>query len=140
MIKPFASNFTAPKKKEKNSNYPLTNEKCCAIIPEQMNIRRHSQAVRQRSAKPLSPVRFRVAPPEKNTSALQMCFFQRCVPLARNEICTLCVMFPSEVMCASRVDAERITSLCAKGAIHYASHIPYNAPLSFCVTKRKPIS
>ena len=27
-------------------------------------IRRHSQAVRQRSAKPLSPVRFRVAPPE----------------------------------------------------------------------------
>ena len=27
--------------------------------------RRHSQAVRQRSAKPSSPVRFRVAPPEK---------------------------------------------------------------------------
>ena len=28
------------------------------------SIRRHSQAVRQRSAKPLSPVRFRVAPPK----------------------------------------------------------------------------
>ena len=30
---------------------------------EKKNIRRHSQAVRQRSAKPSSPVRFRVAPP-----------------------------------------------------------------------------
>ena len=29
-----------------------------------MTIRRHSQAVRQRSAKPSSPVRFRVAPPK----------------------------------------------------------------------------
>lgn len=30
-------------------------------------IRRHSQAVRQRSAKPSSPVRFRVAPPNEST-------------------------------------------------------------------------
>ena len=29
--------------------------------------RRHSQAVRQRSAKPSSPVRFRVAPPKRST-------------------------------------------------------------------------
>ncbi len=32
---------------------------------QRMTIRRHSQAVRQRSAKPSSPVRFRVAPPRK---------------------------------------------------------------------------
>ena len=33
--------------------------------PISVRIRRHGQAVRQRSATPLSPVRFRVAPPEK---------------------------------------------------------------------------
>ena len=36
--------------------------------------RRHSQAVRQRSAKPSSPVRFRVAPP-KQKALRKKCFF-----------------------------------------------------------------
>ncbi len=35
-----------------------------------LHIWRHSQAVRQRPAKPLSPVRFRVAPPENNPIGL----------------------------------------------------------------------
>ena len=38
-------------------------------------IRRYGQAVRQRSATPLSPVRFRVAPPE-NEATQQGCFFR----------------------------------------------------------------
>ena len=34
---------------------------------------------------------------------------------------TSCVMFPSEVMCASRVSKEHITSLCDEGAIHHCA-------------------
>ena len=46
---------------------------------------RHSQVVRQRPAKPLSPVQIRVAPPEKSThlSTKTMCaFFQLNPPMA----------------------------------------------------------
>ena len=39
---------------------------CCE---ERKSTRRHSQAVRQRSAKPLSPVQFRVAPPKSTASS-----------------------------------------------------------------------
>ena len=38
--------------------------------------RRHSQAVRQRSAKPSSPVRFRVAPPKKKHLQSRRFFFE----------------------------------------------------------------
>ena len=44
-------------------SYPIFSN--CAGIPLPCTIRRHSQAVRQRSAKPSSPVRFRVAPPRR---------------------------------------------------------------------------
>ena len=56
-----------------------------------------------------------------NLTKLSGIFFvlERCVPLARNVMRTSCVMFPSEVMCASRVSKEHITSLCTKGAIHH---------------------
>ena len=43
-------------------------------IPGHFPLRRHSQAVRQRSAKPSSPVRFRVAPPDR-AQPLRLCFF-----------------------------------------------------------------
>ena len=39
------------------------------------SIRRHGQAVRHGSAKPLSPVRFRVAPPKRNTSFWEVFLF-----------------------------------------------------------------
>ena len=54
---PLANHF------QKNREIPLTKWKHNAIISKHF-IWRHSQAVRQRSAKPLSPVRFRVAPPK----------------------------------------------------------------------------
>ena len=38
-----------------------SRKRCTADV--QRSIRRHSQEVRQRSAKPLSPVRFRMPPP-----------------------------------------------------------------------------
>ena len=58
----------------------------CAIMCQKKisEAGRHSQVVRQRSAKPLSPVRVRVSPPKKNGppvfrrfvhSAIQGCFF-----------------------------------------------------------------
>ena len=47
-------------------SYPIFSN--CAGIPLPCTIRRHSQAVRQRSAKPSSPVRFRVAPPKIKTN------------------------------------------------------------------------
>ena len=56
---------------------------------------RHSQAVRQRSAKPLSPVRFRVAP-SKQKALRKKCF------LFWNDVCPCGqVMLPSAVMFAA---------------------------------------
>ena len=46
-------------------------KRCVAFV-----IRRHGQAVRQRSATPISPVRFRVAPPKKRALRKQCSFFQ----------------------------------------------------------------
>ena len=45
-------------------------------------IRRHGQAVRQRSATPLSPVRFRVAPPKNSESECFRNFFIQAAGLA----------------------------------------------------------
>ena len=39
----------------------------------------------------------------KSTARAVLFGLERCVPLARNVMRTSCVMFPSEVMCASRV-------------------------------------
>ena len=39
----------------------------------------------------------------------------------RNVMRTSCVMFASQVMCASRVSKEHITSLCTAGAIHHCA-------------------
>ena len=55
----------------------------------------------------------------KSTSQEVLFVLERCVPPRRNEMCPSGVMFPLEVMCASRVSKEHITSLCAKGAIHH---------------------
>ncbi len=46
-------------------------------------IRRHSQAVRQRSAKPSSPVRFRVAPPTQNAPKWVRFLRWRCHPITK---------------------------------------------------------
>ena len=46
-------------------------------------IRRHGQAVRQRSATPLSPVRFRVAPPEKSEQVKDLLAFFNEIRLRR---------------------------------------------------------
>ena len=58
----------------------------------------------------------------KKPNARALGFFERCVPLTRNVMCPSGVMLTSSVMCASRVRrAERITSLCAKGALHHCA-------------------
>ena len=68
------------------------------------SIWRHSQVVRQRSAKPLFPSsNLGGASKTKSTSQEVLFVLERCVPPLRNEMCTSCVMFPPEVMCASRV-------------------------------------
>ena len=50
-----------------------------------------------------------------------MAFFWNDVFHKRNVMRTSCVMFPSEMMCASRVSKEHITSLCTAGAIHHCA-------------------
>ena len=64
------------------SQKALTNRMCYDIILL-FQIRRHGQAVRQRSATPLSPVRFWVAPP-KNKALLWKCFIF-CVCVRRTQ-------------------------------------------------------
>ena len=61
-------------------------------------------------------VRFPLPAPEKSTCESK-CFFQRCVPLVRNEMCPSGVMFDSQVMCPSGV--KRNTSL------HIAPQVQY---------------
>ncbi len=74
------------------------------MLRPQKRIWRHSQVVRQRSAKPLFPgSNPGGASKQKSTARAVLFCLGRCVPLARNEMCTSCVMFPLEVMCASRV-------------------------------------
>ena len=55
---------------------------------------------------------------QKSTAYAVLFCLERCVPPRRNVMCTLCVMFPSEVMCASRV-RRRNTSH------HFAPQVQY---------------
>ena len=55
----------------------------------------------------------------KSTARAVLLFLERCVPPQRNEMCPSGVMFASQVMCASRVSKEHITSLCDEGAKHH---------------------
>ena len=91
-----------------------------SLYGEKAIFRHHSQAVRQRSAKPLFPSSILGGASKTKSTSYEVLFvLERCVPLTRNVMRTSCVMLPLAVMCASRVSKEHITSLCAKGAIHH---------------------
>ncbi len=62
-------------KVEVAGSIPVIRSKNMGTINVPIIIRRHGQAVRQRSATPLSPVRFRVAPPKKKSTAIAVLFF-----------------------------------------------------------------
>ena len=67
------------------------------------SIRRHSQAVRQRSAKPSSPVRFRVAPPKEKHPILGCFSFGYAIPPPSDRIpCRLAARNPVRIPAAER--------------------------------------
>ena len=90
------------------------------MLRPQKRIWRHSQAVRQRSAKPLFPGPIPGgASKNKSTARAVLLFLERCVPQAERDVpFGRDVSFGSDVRFA-REDAEHITSLCTKGAIHH---------------------
>ena len=68
---------------------------------------------------------------KKSTAYAVLFFLERCVPLARNVMCTSCVMFPSEVMCASRVRMRNTSH-------HFAPQVQYITVRQHCITMAKP--
>ena len=61
-------------KVEVAGSIPVIRSKNMGTINVPIIIRRHGQAVRQRSATPLSPVRFRVAPPKRKVALAAFLF------------------------------------------------------------------
>ena len=55
----------------------------------------------------------------KKPNARALGFFERCVPLARNVMRTSCVMFASQVMCASRVRMRNTSHHCDQREQHH---------------------
>ena len=98
--------------------------------------RRHSQAVRQRSAKPSSPVRFRVAPPKRSTCKAGASFFS----LSKKWITPFSRDFHGSLAPKARPGSHAGNPLLRKVFCGFAAHPPGGLLLSLrnhlpCVAK-----
>jgi len=59
------------------------------------------------------------APKKRHLSTDKRRFFELCVPIFRNVMFAMQVMYPTGVMCAFCTFSEHITSLCSKATIHH---------------------
>ena len=121
----------------KNSFLPLDKSESLCYNNKAHKKRRHGQAVRHRSAKPLSPgSNPGGASKTKSTARAVLFVLERCVPPRRNVMCPSGVMFASQVMCASRVirntshhfapKAQYITTACRNITLYKRSKSCYN--------------
>ena len=85
------------------------------------NIRRHSQVVRQRSAKPLSPVRVRVSPPKKHSKRVLFLFWRAKSNLLEYSQCQIAsaprrgCFFACFSVSGTQIIKQTITFLCTCG-------------------------
>ena len=117
----------------------LTIRNCCAIMP-MFRIRRHSQAVRQRSAKPLFPGSNPGGASKTKKHFVRSAFFvlERCLPLRASDVAFGSdVHFVSDVSPCGEVGKHHITlrrrsntSLCVSTtSLRRSRNITQNFPL-----------